>query len=68
MNRIYQGRVSNIQLLDAQGATDIRIVAGGVIPQEDIPVLQDAGVSGVFLSGTPIAEIADYIRTIVHGA
>ncbi len=49
------------RLLDENGATDIRIVAGGVIPQEDIPELQAAGISRIFLSGTPIAEIVDYL-------
>ncbi len=55
------------QLLDAAGAQDIRILAGGIIPQEDIPELQAQGVSAVFLSGTPIAEIVDYlIKETVH--
>ena len=36
-------------------------IAGGIIPQEDIPELQAQGVCAVFLSGTPIAEIVDYI-------
>jgi methylmalonyl-CoA mutase C-terminal domain/subunit len=49
------------KLLDENGANDIRIMAGGIIPQEDIPELQAQGVSAVFLSGTPIAEIVDYI-------
>jgi len=49
------------QLLDESGANDIRIMAGGIIPQEDIPELQAQGVSAVFLSGTPIAEIVNYI-------
>ncbi len=49
------------RLLDDNGADDIRIMAGGVIPQEDIPLLQAAGISRVFLSGTPIAEIVDYV-------
>ncbi len=49
------------RLLDEQGAEDIRIIVGGVIPQEDIPELEAAGVSQVFLSGTPIAEIVAYI-------
>jgi len=49
------------RLLDEQGAADIPIIAGGVIPQEDIPLLKEAGVSRVFLSGTPLAEISDYI-------
>ena len=45
------------KLLDEQGAGDIRIIAGGVIPQEDIPVLEGAGIDRVFLSGTPISDI-----------
>jgi methylmalonyl-CoA mutase C-terminal domain/subunit len=48
-------------LLDASGASDIRILAGGVIPQEDIPELTANGVAKIFLSGTPIAEIAQYL-------
>jgi methylmalonyl-CoA mutase C-terminal domain/subunit len=51
-------------LLDEYGAADIRLVAGGVIPQEDIPALEKAGVSRVFLAGTPVSEIADYITRI----
>ncbi len=49
------------KLLDEAGAGDIRILAGGIIPQEDIPVLQEQGVAKVFLSGTPINEIVDYL-------
>ncbi len=52
------------RLLDEQGASDVRLIAGGVIPQEDIPLLKEAGVSCVFLSGTPISEIAEYISGI----
>jgi len=48
--------------LDEAGATEIRLIAGGVIPQEDIPGLIDQGVSRVFLSGTPIREIVAYIE------
>ena len=49
------------KLLDESGAYDIRILAGGIIPQEDIPELQACGVDKIFLSGTPIAEIVDYL-------
>jgi methylmalonyl-CoA mutase C-terminal domain/subunit len=49
------------QLLDEQEASDIRIIAGGVIPQEDIAELEKAGVSRVFLSGTAISAIVDYL-------
>jgi methylmalonyl-CoA mutase C-terminal domain/subunit len=49
------------RLLDEAGASDIRIIAGGIIPQEDIPELRANGVAQVFLSGTSIAEIVDYL-------
>ena len=49
------------KLLDDGGADDIRILAGGIIPQEDIPGLQQQGVAKVFLSGTPINEIVEYL-------
>jgi methylmalonyl-CoA mutase C-terminal domain/subunit len=49
------------RLLDEGGANDIRIIAGGIIPQEDIPELRANGVAQVFLSGTSIAEIVDYL-------
>jgi methylmalonyl-CoA mutase C-terminal domain/subunit len=49
------------KLLDESGANDIRILAGGIIPQEDIPELHASGVAKIFLSGTPIAEIVEYI-------
>lgn len=50
------------KLLDENGAEDIRIMAGGVIPQEDIPALKEIGVDCIFLSGTPISEIVEYLR------
>lgn len=56
------------QLLDEQGAQDIRILAGGIVPQEDIPLLKEQGVARVFLSGTPVAEIVDYLtQHTTHG-
>jgi methylmalonyl-CoA mutase C-terminal domain/subunit len=55
------------RLLDEGGASDIRIIAGGIIPQEDIPELRANGVAQIFLSGTSIAEIVDYlIRESAH--
>ena len=56
------------RLLDAQGASDIRILAGGIIPQEDIPELEANGVARVFLSGTSITEIVEYITNATEHA
>lgn len=50
------------RLLDEAGAEDIRIIAGGVIPQEDIPELEAKGIAQVFLSGTSIAEIVEFLN------
>ena len=50
------------RLLDSQGAGDVLLIAGGVIPQEDISELHTAGVARIFLSGTSIADIVAYIR------
>ena len=53
------------RLLREQGMGDVLVTAGGIIPDEDIPVLAEAGVSAVFGPGTPIGEVAEYLRTHV---
>jgi methylmalonyl-CoA mutase C-terminal domain/subunit len=51
-----------VQLLRQSGREDVLVVAGGVIPEEDVPFLKERGVQAVFTSGTLISHIADYIR------
>jgi methylmalonyl-CoA mutase, C-terminal domain len=51
-----------VRLLAEQGADDILVVGGGVIPDADIPFLIDKGISKVFTPGTPTQEIADFIK------
>ena len=41
---------------------DVLVLAGGIIPNADIPGLLDAGVAMVFQPGTPIPEIVSAIR------
>ncbi|MCL2669262.1 MAG: cobalamin B12-binding domain-containing protein [Syntrophaceae bacterium] len=41
---------------------DMLLVAGGIIPDEDVPVLKEMGVSATFGPGTPIRDIASFIR------
>jgi methylmalonyl-CoA mutase C-terminal domain/subunit len=53
-----------IQRLKERGAADIKLIVGGIIPDKDIPLLKELGVSGVFTAGTSIATIADHIRRI----
>ena len=50
-------------LLSAEGAhEDTLFLAGGVIPDEDIPYLKERGISEVFTPGTPTDAIIQYIR------
>lgn len=51
------------KLLDESGASDIDLIAGGVIPQEDIAPLRQIGVSAVFRSGTTVQDIVDHISS-----
>ena len=41
------------------------VVIGGIIPDVDIPKLQAAGVRGIFLPGTPMQHIIDFIHAHV---
>jgi methylmalonyl-CoA mutase C-terminal domain/subunit len=45
-----------------QGAEDVLVFVGGIIPGRDIPGLKDAGVAEVFLPGSSTREIVDYLR------
>ncbi len=44
------------------GLSDVLLVVGGIIPDEDISSLKAAGVHMVFTPGTPLPEVVDYIR------
>lgn len=48
-----------------QKGLDVIVVAGGIIPEEDIPFLEQIGISTVFGPGTTSQEIVDYIRGTV---
>jgi methylmalonyl-CoA mutase C-terminal domain/subunit len=52
-----------MELLAAKGLDDVLVVIGGIIPSVDIPKLMELGVKGVFLPGTPMQEIADFINS-----
>jgi methylmalonyl-CoA mutase C-terminal domain/subunit len=49
-------------LMRAQGLDDVLLVVGGIVPDEDIPSLKQAGVAEVFQPGTATQEIVTYIR------
>jgi methylmalonyl-CoA mutase C-terminal domain/subunit len=51
-----------MELLGEKGMDDVLVVVGGIIPDVDIPRLQDIGITGIFLPGTPMQEIIDFIN------
>ena len=50
------------ELLREEGMADVLVTAGGIIPEEDIPALKEAGVAAIFGPGTPIGDIASFMR------
>jgi len=50
-----------MELLRSKGLDDVLVVVGGIIPNVDIPKLKEIGVKGVFLPGTPMQDIIDFI-------
>jgi methylmalonyl-CoA mutase C-terminal domain/subunit len=52
-----------MDLLKQKGLDDVLVVIGGIIPDVDVPRLKEIGVKGIFLPGTPMQEIIDFINT-----
>ena len=50
-----------IEQLAAQGRADVLVVVGGIIPDQDIPVLEAQGVARVFTPGAPLASIGEWL-------
>ena len=49
-------------LLKEKGLDDVLVLIGGIIPDVDIPKLEALGVKGIFLPGTPMQKIIDFIN------
>jgi len=50
------------KLLREAGMDDVLLVLGGIIPDDDVAALKEAGVAATFGPGTTIAEVALYLR------
>jgi methylmalonyl-CoA mutase C-terminal domain/subunit len=50
-----------MELLRDKGLDDVLVVVGGIIPEADVARLKADGIAAVFLPGTPMQAIADYI-------
>ncbi|MEZ5290530.1 MAG: cobalamin B12-binding domain-containing protein [Vicinamibacterales bacterium] len=55
-----------VELLKSQGLDDVLVVVGGIIPDQDLPKLHALGITGVFIPGTPMQAIVDFIQTHVR--
>jgi len=51
-----------VELLREQGAHDVLVIAGGVIPEEDAAELKQLGVAEIFTMGSKTGEIVEYIQ------
>ena len=54
-----------VELLKEQGADDIMVIGGGVIPDQDFQMLYDAGIKEIFTPGTPLDSIVEWINNNV---
>ena len=57
-----------MELLKERGLDDVLVVVGGIIPETDIPRLKEIGIKGVFLPGTSMQRIVEFIQTHARSA
>ena len=51
-----------VDLLKQRDASDIVVFGGGIIPEDDIPLLKEMGVAEVFTPGAPTTRIVEWVR------
>jgi methylmalonyl-CoA mutase C-terminal domain/subunit len=51
-----------VQLLRDQGAADVLVFGGGIIPKEDVPVLKERGIEEIFTPGATTKSIVEWLR------
>ena len=57
-----------MELLRAQGADDVVVFGGGIIPEDDIALLREMGVATVFTPGATTMSIVEWVTTHVGGS
>lgn len=55
-----------IKLLKEKGVSDVLVIGGGIIPEEDIPSLKEAGIAEIFGPGTPLEDVVNYLKENVR--
>jgi methylmalonyl-CoA mutase C-terminal domain/subunit len=51
-----------VELLREKGMEDVLVVGGGIIPEDDIPVLKESGIQEIFAPGTKLEDIVHWVR------
>ena len=51
-----------VKLLREAGAREVLVFGGGIVPKDDIPKLEEAGVERIFTPGAPTTEIVAWLR------
>jgi methylmalonyl-CoA mutase C-terminal domain/subunit len=51
-----------VELLRERGADEIVVFGGGIIPDADIPALEQAGLAGIFTPGASLTEITEWVE------
>ncbi|HBV87732.1 cobalamin B12-binding domain-containing protein [Desulfosporosinus sp.] len=54
-----------VKLLKAEGADDITVIGGGIIPEQDMQPLYDAGLKALFTPGAKLDSLVEWINTNV---
>jgi methylmalonyl-CoA mutase C-terminal domain/subunit len=51
-----------VNLLKKKGMSQVLVIGGGIIPPDEIPLLKEKGIKGIFGPGTRIKDVASFIR------
>jgi methylmalonyl-CoA mutase C-terminal domain/subunit len=52
-----------VELLREKGASDITVIGGGIIPEQDFSLLYDSGIKAIFTPGASLDSIVEWIKT-----
>lgn len=56
-----------VELIRKNGQENVKVLVGGIIPEEDVPVLLEKGVAAVYGPGTPTTKVIEDIQNAVKG-
>ena len=51
-----------LERLKANKADDVMVIGGGIIPEDDVPQLKKLGIKEIFLPGTSLNKIVDWVK------